>query len=337
MPGASPEHKDEIAGHSEKRRTSSEKRYRPVSQLLRAKWLEQVVLDARHFHAMLPPSTVSYYTVSWINAFAASDGGRVLFRLRRRPPAALSQLPPTPPMPWAAPWLALSDLQGAASATGSAPLSAEDRELLTPWLVVLVFTAFLIGFSRRADDLFEDMALEAYYSDEDCYTTRRTAVHGHSREVRPGSPPLSDRFRLLRTARRRIGRTTPKRCTTESDMVLWLYGRRSALAAHPPTPFLRRSSRCVHHLLPAALRTQRVDRVNGSLTAEADDGQESPEEDVPSRARARRGAHRRSTGIRSRRRRRSLSTHAVLNISRRHQHETTSKALDGPSDGNDDM
>lgn len=90
----------------------------------------------------------------------------------------------------AAPWLALSRLRGAAS--GPAPLSAEDRELLTPWVVVLVFTVFLIGFSRRADELFQDMGLEAYYSDEDYYMTRRTVRQGQSREVRPGSAPVSD-------------------------------------------------------------------------------------------------------------------------------------------------
>ncbi|XP_037572957.1 uncharacterized protein LOC119455615 [Dermacentor silvarum] len=83
----------------------------------------------------------------------------------------------------AAPWLGLGTVQGAAPEPGSLPpLDAADRDLLTPWVVVIVFTVFLIGFARGADDLFQDMGLEAYYEDEDRYMTRTIMTPGLSRE-----------------------------------------------------------------------------------------------------------------------------------------------------------
>ncbi|KAH6929650.1 hypothetical protein HPB50_003791 [Hyalomma asiaticum] len=93
----------------------------------------------------------------------------------------------------AAPWLGLGTVQGAAPEPGSLPpLSAEDRDLLTPWVVVIVFTVFLLGFARGADELFQDMGLETYYADEDQYMTRATMAPRISREHlelrRPTSP-----------------------------------------------------------------------------------------------------------------------------------------------------
>ncbi|XP_077485110.1 uncharacterized protein LOC144095197 [Amblyomma americanum] len=71
---------------------------------------------------------------------------------------------------------------GALDLGSSSPLDAADRELLTPWVVVIVVTVFLFGFSRRADELFEDMGLEAYYTDEDLYITRGSPASSKSAE-----------------------------------------------------------------------------------------------------------------------------------------------------------
>ncbi|XP_050034563.1 uncharacterized protein [Dermacentor andersoni] len=103
------------------------------------------------------------------------DGGGLIRRRRRRPSADF--------MRRAAPWLGLGTVQGAAPERGTLPpLDAADRDLLTPLVVVIVFTVFLIGFAQGADELFQDMGLEAYYADEDRYMTRTVMAPGLSRE-----------------------------------------------------------------------------------------------------------------------------------------------------------
>ncbi|KAH8022882.1 hypothetical protein HPB51_006240 [Rhipicephalus microplus] len=102
-------------------------------------------------------------------------GGLDRHRSRRRPSNVF--------MRQVASWISLGTVQGAAPELGSLPpLSAEDHELLTPWVVVVVFTVFLVGFARGADELFQDMGLEAYYSDEDQYMARAAVGPGISRE-----------------------------------------------------------------------------------------------------------------------------------------------------------
>ncbi|XP_065302797.1 uncharacterized protein [Dermacentor albipictus] len=104
-----------------------------------------------------------------------TDGGGLIRRRRRWPSAVF--------MRRAAPWLRLATVQGAAPDRGTLPpLDAADRDLLTPLVVAIVFTAFLIGFAQGADDLFQDMGLEAYYADDDRHMTRTVMAPGLSRE-----------------------------------------------------------------------------------------------------------------------------------------------------------